>query len=920
MKNKTFSFALFCCLLCSLSFDTQAQTRDKDPVVVQGSQISAFQNLLPSDIVGFRYTSNGWEQVPIQIDERVLKDVAAPYDGQGCTSPSNFPIAWDYLYYADPNTGVGSDTNPNFDADDELVFMQFDTGIRFTGTDCPANVETNSIFELAVQDPINNAITGYLYLFEQDGTLDQAAGKDYVDYNFSLSSGQPLSNYPICENNTECPNGGQTGQCENTTLSTSEYEVGVSSRWVEDVLRIKSGNSTQMDILDRHQGFIAPGFCNRTEETFSRGRGPIVNSIDGPVRAIRTVMGSNSGTFNQLTALFTKYRTEYSLDFRVHNFSGALCAGFVDAFDFDTQATGMTYFNDKYPAGVPIDGSADLLTNVALSDWDLVSGPHGSIAATFTFDTDIPIAPTAVVCNSGNSGSVSVESYYDDSGTGTIDTCRGNTAAFGTFGFRLYSDVCTDRRYGRNCSNNPFFFIENRTHYYLAPATTTTEAQTYSDFVKNPLIVNAQLLSGNCETTPGNLNVVLSPTAVSCAGGSDGSISTTVTNGSGSYSYLWSNGQTQANLQNVGAGTYSVTVTDNNTSATATASATVTEPSSLTLTVNGTNETNGGGNGTASATAAGGTPPYTYAWTGPGGFSSSQMDLQGLSAGTYTVVVTDANGCSVSGSVTLINETTSCTYSTVDFEDFETSWGIWNDGGSNSARIFTGTSNGYAIRLRNGTSSSNTFTDLLDLSIYQEIRISFDYGTRSMESGKSFELQLSTNGGSTYSTLQSWTSGVDFAPDDQQTEQLVYSGSLSSNARLRFVNNGSQNNDWVIVDNIRIEGCGGPGFSSKISVSTHTAQNNPFQVGGIQNLRFAPNPVKNEAVLSFQLKGQTQAVEMRIIDALGRVVWRQQQLQTEGWNKELLELGRLSNGLYWLHLQTSDGQQHSIKFIKRSML
>jgi len=49
--------------------------------------------------------------------------------------------------------------------------------------------------------------------------------------------------------------------------------------------------------------------------------------------------------------------------------------------------------------------------------------------------------------------------------------------------------------------------------------------------------------------------------------------------------------------------------------------------------------------GSVDATASGGTAPYTYTWTGPGGFTSSNEDLSGLTIGNYTLIVSDANNC-----------------------------------------------------------------------------------------------------------------------------------------------------------------------------------------------------------------------------------------------------------------------------------
>lgn len=141
-------------------------------------------------------------------------------------------------------------------------------------------------------------------------------------------------------------------------------------------------------------------------------------------------------------------------------------------------------------------------------------------------------------------------------------------------------------------------------------------------------------------TQPNALSVDLDITNVSCNGSGDGAIVSTVLGGSGSHTYLWSNSAVTANLSGLTAGTYSVTVTDS-AGCEGTDTATIIQPLTLTVSGSGTPVTTSA-NGTASASASGGIPPYTYNWTPGGGTSSS---LTGLSAGVYTVEVTDSNGC-----------------------------------------------------------------------------------------------------------------------------------------------------------------------------------------------------------------------------------------------------------------------------------
>ncbi|WP_329804352.1 T9SS type A sorting domain-containing protein, partial [Flavobacterium facile] len=133
-------------------------------------------------------------------------------------------------------------------------------------------------------------------------------------------------------------------------------------------------------------------------------------------------------------------------------------------------------------------------------------------------------------------------------------------------------------------------------------------------------------------------------TNVSCNGGSNGSASVTPSGGTPGYTYSWSpSGGTAATATGLSAGTYTVTVTDAN-SCTTFVDFTITEPTVLALTAAAqTNVScNGGLNGSASVTPSGGAGGYTYSWSPSGGTAATAT---GLSAGTYTVTVTDANSC-----------------------------------------------------------------------------------------------------------------------------------------------------------------------------------------------------------------------------------------------------------------------------------
>ncbi len=142
---------------------------------------------------------------------------------------------------------------------------------------------------------------------------------------------------------------------------------------------------------------------------------------------------------------------------------------------------------------------------------------------------------------------------------------------------------------------------------------------------------------------------------IACHGDNNGSINAAVSGGSVPYTYSWTNGSTSSSATGLSAGTYTVTVYDNN-DCSATAWVGIGQPSALTATAvaTGTISCVGGANGVAKVTVTGGTSPYTYSWN-PN--SSSTYSASGLSAGTYSITITDKNGCSINSTVTLSQPT-----------------------------------------------------------------------------------------------------------------------------------------------------------------------------------------------------------------------------------------------------------------------
>ncbi|MBL7814919.1 MAG: gliding motility-associated C-terminal domain-containing protein [Saprospiraceae bacterium] len=140
-----------------------------------------------------------------------------------------------------------------------------------------------------------------------------------------------------------------------------------------------------------------------------------------------------------------------------------------------------------------------------------------------------------------------------------------------------------------------------------------------------------------------------SVTNIKCKDGATGAIVLNATGGTGTLSFAWTGvSSTSQNVSNLRAGNYTVTITDGNNCARS-QSFTLTEPSdSLKVLSANVVKINcaGGSTGAVSLTVGGGTQPYSFAWSGPSGFSSTSQNINTLSAGTYRVTLSDANQCS----------------------------------------------------------------------------------------------------------------------------------------------------------------------------------------------------------------------------------------------------------------------------------
>jgi len=268
---------------------------------------------------------------------------------------------------------------------------------------------------------------------------------------------------------------------------------------------------------------------------------------------------------------------------------------------------------------------------------------------TFTGNTDGESLPSGsaylVVVTDANGCEHSV--------SGTVDACNVSSCALSAT-FEIVQPKCSNTANGSltvipangtapyqyNWSNNATTASINN----LAPGTytlTLTDSEGCSTALSQTLSAPAPV---------GITSLVGQP---ECSGDANGSISTTVTGGTQPYGYLWSNGATTANIINLPAGVYVLTVTDAN-GCTGILNQSLANPAPVSIVPSVQQpKCNGDVNGSISVNINGGNSPYEYDWSN----GATTAAINNLPAGTYSLTVTDNNGCTSTSTHTLTNPT-----------------------------------------------------------------------------------------------------------------------------------------------------------------------------------------------------------------------------------------------------------------------
>jgi len=382
-------------------------------------------------------------------------------------------------------------------------------------------------------------------------------------------------------------------------------------------------------------------------------------------------------------------------------------------------------------------------------------------------------------------------------------------------------------------------------------------------------------------TQPTQVAVSSTSTVVSCYDGSDGTVTAAGTGGTGTKTFVWSTGSTSTTTTGLSAGTYSVTATDAN-GCTANTTANVTQRPLLEVSITDPTPVTckGGSNSTATASSTGGTGSKSYLWSNAETTNSATT----LSAGSQSVTVTDANGCTATESVEVVEPDSALTSSITQSKDnvcpgdstasieviANGGWllydYLWSDSSQGTSISSLGDST-YWVRVTDslGCETSDTFTVV---RLYENPTV--DLGPDSIICDRMVINIDAGNLGSTYL----WSTG--------DSTQVINNYDLQPGITMAYM---------VLVTDVN--GCKGSD-TVYISVSHCLGMDEPIE----GELQLYPNPTRDRVTLAYP-----GGYEYSIHDSKGKLL-----KEGRAHDTTTIEMQGLASGNYNITITTNAGQ------------
>jgi hypothetical protein len=334
-------------ILAGQELKAQTISRTDDPVVVKGEKMRLLAGTEINRLSLMRWQVKGWEAVPFQVDEKDSNDEYVFTEGDKTTQ----------------------DTDPGFDANDELIFMVSDAGARRPDGKVPAGAGKG--VELELVDPVDSGRAWvYLFHFEKDAPRSE---KDYVEMSLD-----------------------RVNQVARVEAKSYILESVANAVYYNYLSLIHSDGTRTPDLIDRLKirGIVSVFFgtlkipFNFDDLVKSR----ITAWTDGPVRLIRRGEG-----YLEVAAIELKgegYSIGYyypgffiypmTLDIPLDLKRILTDIDLHGATDFTENAYGWHYYDKYNPfcAEVMLDGRmSDAEKNMKYSedrDWHVNTGPQGT--------------------------------------------------------------------------------------------------------------------------------------------------------------------------------------------------------------------------------------------------------------------------------------------------------------------------------------------------------------------------------------------------------------------------------------------------------------------------------------------------------------------------------------------------------------
>jgi gliding motility-associated-like protein len=441
--------------------------------------------------------------------------------------------------------------------------------------------------------------------------------------------------------------------CATTAITTINANPGVtgSATYVSPLCNSASNASIT---VTANLG-IAPYQVSWTGPTTGNPAGDEITVANGTYQITSASAGSYTVTITDAAGCFYSFPVSVTQPASLTASSTmipVLCNGGTTGSITGTATGGTAPYNMSWsgpingdPAGneISIDGGSYSVNNAPQGSYTItITDANGCLATSnIQVNQPLPLVASAVsssaLCNGSSDGSITV------------------TASDGTAPYNVsWTGATTGDPAGTEIS------VSNGSYQI-----TSVIAGNYTITVTDANGCTTQTTS--TVTQPIVLSASATNTAALCNGSADGTITVTSNDGTPVYNVSWAgpvSGDPAGNeittsggnytITGVSAGTYTITVTDANGCTTTTIS-TITEPTTVSATATNTSVLcNGGTTGSVTGLASGGTAPYDMSWAGPNtgdpagdeiNTDGGSYTVNGAPAGTYTITMTDGNGC-----------------------------------------------------------------------------------------------------------------------------------------------------------------------------------------------------------------------------------------------------------------------------------